>query len=286
LQQELQEVSKERTDESAAARARQLQSDRRMAEMSVTISRLQADSKKSSFSESRESGYSLDEGERGTQVKALSEQVLKQQETIARSRSEISALKNRLQVAVGRSDRAEEALSSVQESDDLYDRMESAPLSGSTDGGRPTMRRRGGRGSSSDAGSIRSAIALRGQKGENIGKAIDAVDSFSVQTGKSLFVALIQNRSRNLVALGISRGRCFVLGIRFSSTGKYLRANPLARAGFLLYLFLIHLWTFVLLFFHAHGFETVHGDFGAGHEVPHGPHALMQAHDPAAIANP
>jgi len=162
--------------------------------------------------------------------------------------------------------------------------MESAPLSGSQS--RRKNYHEEARWTRQSERSIRSAIALRGQKGENIGKAIDAVDSFSVQTGKSLFVALIQNRSRNLVTLGISRGRCFVLGIRFSSTGKYLRANPLARAGFLLYLFLIHLWTFVLLFFHAHGFETVHGDFGAGHEVPHGPHALMQAHDPAAVANP
>jgi hypothetical protein len=35
----------------------------------------------------------------------------------------------------------------------------------------------------------------------------------------------------------------------------------------------MQLWTFVLLFFHAHSFESVHADFGA---VAHGPHALMQ----------
>ena len=42
---------------------------------------------------------------------------------------------------------------------------------------------------------------------------------------------------------------------------------------------MIHLWTFFLIFVHAHGYETVHGDFGAGQGVPHGPHALMM-HNP------
>ena len=65
--------------------------------------------------------------------------------------------------------------------------------------------------------------------------------------------------------------------LTFSVTGKYLRRNPIARAGFIFYLLLIHIWTFVLLFFHAHSFETTHADFGAGAGVPHGPHALMAA---------
>jgi hypothetical protein len=57
--------------------------------------------------------------------------------------------------------------------------------------------------------------------------------------------------------------------------GKYLRRNPLARAGFIFYLILIHLWTFVLLFFHAHSFETTipNNNFGT---VPHSPHAMLQ----------
>jgi hypothetical protein len=36
------------------------------------------------------------------------------------------------------------------------------------------------------------------------------------------------------------------------------------------------MWTFILIFVHAHSFETIHGDFGAGISVPHSPHALMQ----------
>lgn len=187
-------MSKERTEEALAAHARQLQSDRKLADMSITLSRLQAsvrDTQKASpFNEGSDSVYASDDDNRASQIKSLSEQVLKQQETIARSKSEISALRNRLKVAVSRADKAEEA---VQSNDEIYDRMERAPLSGASDGGeRHTMRRRGGRGNS-DSVSIRSAIHLnpgQGQNGEKIGKAIDAVDSFSVQTGMSLIQGL------------------------------------------------------------------------------------------------
>ena len=60
----------------------------------------------------------------------------------------------------------------------------------------------------------------------------------------------------------------------YLSLGKYLRRNPLARAGFIFYLILIHLWTFVLLFFHAHSFDVSRGsEFG---HVPPGPHSIFQ----------
>ena len=159
--------------------------------MSVTISRLQAtirDSKQASFGDSRDSVYSSDDGERSTRINSLSEQVLKQQESIARSKSEISTLKNRLKVAVARADKAEESLSAMEDSDYIYDRMEAATLSASS---RSTMRNRGGRASAS--ASIRSAINMnsgQGEKREKLGNAIDAVDSFSVQTGKCILMLL------------------------------------------------------------------------------------------------
>ena len=61
-------------------------------------------------------------------------------------------------------------------------------------------------------------------------------------------------------------------------TGKYLKRQPLARAGFIFYLFLMHLWTFVLLFFHAHSFNTAQEAdlLGNGVGSSHGPHAIMQ----------
>lgn len=72
----------------------------------------------------------------------------------------------------------------------------------------------------------------------------------------------------------------------FCVTGKYLRSNPLARAFFLLYLLMIHVWALALLVFHAHSYETIHGDFGAGHQLAHGPHALMQANEPQVAKLP
>jgi hypothetical protein len=54
-----------------------------------------------------------------------------------------------------------------------------------------------------------------------------------------------------------------------------LRKNPIARAGFIFYLILIHLWTFTLLFFHAHSFGIERCDFQSGVRLSHGPNALM-----------
>jgi hypothetical protein len=105
------------------------------------------------------------------------------------------------------------------------------------------MRRR-----KNEATSIRAAINLQNSHNENIervGKVIDGLDKLSVETG------------------------------------KFLRYNPLARGGFILYLLVLHLWTFAVLFFHTHRFETVHGDFGSGQPFAHSPQAVMQMHDPA-----
>jgi hypothetical protein len=165
---------------------------------------------------------------------------VRQQEKMDQTTSELSALRNRLQVATSRAQKAEDALTHANSFD-----VESGPESGNY-GGNSTVVRRRKRGQR-EIGSIRQAINLNSQRDENserIGKAIDAVDNFSVQTG------------------------------------KYLRYNPLARGGFILYLLVLHLWTFVVLFLHTHKFETVHGDFGAANNLAHGPHALMQQHDP------
>jgi len=118
----------------------------------------------------------------------LSEQVLRQQEKIGNYTTEISALKARLRSSLVRAESAEQALT-VSNAGDMLDVMERAPSSG---GWPRTMRRRGGnrggRGAESYGGSIRSAMRLDpgqtdGNK-ERIGKAIDALDKWSVQTGE------------------------------------------------------------------------------------------------------
>ena len=44
-------------------------------------------------------------------------------------------------------------------------------------------------------------------------------------------------------------------------TGSFMRHEPLARLGFLMYLMTLHLWTFALVVFHET--EVPHGDFGS-----------------------
>ena len=234
MQQELREMSKERTLEITASRSKQHQVDRQSSDMSLQISKLQ-----SSLREAQRGSVSLERASGGvdpsTHVKQLTQELVRHQEKMGQVTSEVSALRNRLQVASARAEKAENALSQVGMRD-----VESAPDSGNY--GRGGMRRR-----KKDVASIRAAINLHASPNENmerVGKVIDGLDKFSVDTG------------------------------------KFLRHNPLARGGFILYLLLLHMWTFVVLFLHTHRFETVHGDFGAGQQFAHGPHALMQYHDP------
>jgi Golgin subfamily A member 5 len=240
LQEELKDMSKERADEASSFRSKQVQYDRQLADMSVTISRLQSNIRDAKREYSSESAEVDPDEDNVSQIKNLSEQAMKQQEKLVQYGSELAAMKNRLQVAINRADQAELALAIVEAdtSRNPYD-VEGAPSSGG-------MRRRGGiRGSKMEGngGSIRSAFLLsnpQNQQAETVGKAIDAIDGFAVQTG------------------------------------KFLRSNPLARGGFLLYLIILHLWTFFVLFLHTHNYEPVHGDFGAGQQLAHSPNALMQ----------
>lgn len=235
MQHELRDMSKERTLEATSARSKQHQFDRQIADMSLQISKLQSslrEARKSEENETRNSSTIY--GENG-EVSEFTERVVQQQEKIANVTSENLALRNRLQVALERADKAEKIVENFEANSNRdIERGNYDGPSSESDG----MRRRRRR----NEISIRSAINLSSQNtnAERIGKAIDTLDDFSVQTG------------------------------------KYLRRNPLARGGFILYLIMLHTWTFVVLFFHAHKFETIHGDFGAGHQMAHGPHALMQ----------
>ena len=246
LHEELKDMSRERADEAASFRAKQIQYDRQLADMSVTISRLQSnvrDAKRDTMQENLH--VDLGDDVNLSQINSLSEQLMRLQEKCGQYGSELSALRSRLKVAVDRAEQAEDALATVEAevSESQHD-LEGGPSSGASSG----MRRRGGnrnRRSHENGGSIRAAFRLnnpQNQQVETVGKAIDALDTFSVQTG------------------------------------KFLRANPIARGGFLLYLIILHFWTFLVLFFHAHNYEPVHGDFGAGQQLAHGPNALIQQH--------
>lgn len=241
MQQELRDMSKERTLEVSAHRSKQHQFDRQVADLSLQISKLQASLREAQ----RGAVASLEKSSSGvdpvTHVMELTHELVRNQEKMGQIGSELSTLRNRLQVATARAEKAESALARLGTID-----VESGPESGNYQGGGAGMRRR-----KKEVTSIRAAINLQDSRNENIervGRVIDGLDSFSVETG------------------------------------KYLRHNPLARGGFILYLVVLHLWTFAVLFLHTHRFETVHGDFGAGRQFAHGPHALMQHHDPETLS--
>lgn len=246
MHQQLREMSKESTQEASVVHAKQAQYERKVAELELTITKLQRElSQREAPGDNTESLPSDDE--LSNQVKVLSEELMRLREKVSFQSSESLTLKSRLQTAIARAEKAEEELVSASANGNgLYDSMEK--------GTRPRRRK----GANSQSGSIRTAMNLNpgnGERAEQIGKVVDVVDSFAV------------------------------------TTGKYLRKNPFARAGFIFYLLLMHLWTFVLLFFHAHGFEVEHADFGAGGGLSHGPHALMQSsiaiqqQPDAAVAN-
>jgi hypothetical protein len=204
-----------------------------------TISELKSELtqvKRDSIHESVLSGKG-DSNEDKKQIKNLSEEVVRLRESVSGSSTEISALKSRLHMALDRAKKAELP---------MEDRRDSGQDSGDIELANG-MRRRGATNRRSKvtnrSESIREALHLnvvQGEGTERIGKTLDSLDAFLTQSG------------------------------------KFLRYNPLARLLFILYLLLLHLWSFAVLFFHANAFETVHGDFGAGGGVPHGLNALMQ----------
>jgi len=234
LKKEVQTMSEERSKEDASAVAKQRMYDREAAELAMTISKLESTvrDKDAIINElnvtKKDTGHSNSGNtELQSRVESLSEQVLRQQARIESSSSEKTALRQRLRVALSRAENAEKALIDMSNSSDVDSGFESVE-EGLTRSRNSIMRRRRNQG---NGGSIRSAISFNGRgdaRKEKIAKAIDIVDKFSVEAG------------------------------------IYFRYNPLARAGFVLYFILLHLWTFSLIVFHVHSTEPVHGDFGQG----------------------
>jgi hypothetical protein len=242
LRQELNEISQERTEEASAAHARQQQHDRRVADLTANVARLEAtvrELKKSTCSPDTGEPSStedarvlrlLKEGEELKQsVASLSEQLIQLQEKNEGSKSEVLTLKNRLQAATTRAQNAEQALTSIPAPS--TSQMYQVEGGGVSYGSGVRRRIKGGRSSSASVRSIRSALNMNpgrvGEGTEQVASTIDAIDSWVVDTG------------------------------------SFLRHEPLARLAFLLYLLLLHLWAFCLVLFHTHSFEKEHADFGS-----------------------
>ena len=175
LHQELREMSKESTQEASVVHAKQVQYERKVAELELTVSKLQRErNQKDDSSENVPSDNGL-----SNQVKVLSEEVMRLREKVSNQNSEALTLKNRLQTAIVRAEKAEEELVLASaDGNGIYDSMEK--------GNRPHPRRR--RGGAPQNGSIRTAMHLNagsGERAEKIGKVVDVVDSFASSTGKT-----------------------------------------------------------------------------------------------------
>jgi len=166
--------------------AKQIQYDRQIADMSLTISKLEAkvrEYEKISRNDSNASVASFKDEEIPNRIKLLSEEVVRLRDKTANHNSESLAMKNRLKVAVDRSNKLEDELIVARTSSngdgDIYDSMERARIT--TSGGR---RRRPG---ALPSGSIRTAMLLNssgGDRTEQIGQVVDQIDSFAASTGE------------------------------------------------------------------------------------------------------
>jgi predicted nucleic acid-binding Zn-ribbon protein len=251
LQHELNEVSKEREQELSLTQSRQHEHDRKVSDLESTIHRLQASirasqQQPSQSNENDESFYSAYESDTPQKVRPneeleaakqeisnLSEQLFRQQALAKNAKTEILALKGRLQAANTRADNAEKAQYNPKQprSRAAYDIEGGGPNSPAPSF---SVRRRVKGGSSRGVRSIRSALPCFGSgrasaEGgaflEQVALTIDAIDSWMVDTG------------------------------------SFMRHEPFARLGLLAYLMILHLYAFALVVFHTT--EVPHGDFGS-----------------------
>ncbi len=170
------------------------------------------------------------------EIKSLSEEILSLRERLSTTNSELSAMKGRLSVAKDRIAKYEATEQERKPADN--DDIENNSYKGFS----RDVRQRNNK-LKQQFPAMREALQLEsvlGSRRDNIGKVLDGLDAFLV------------------------------------SSGKFLRFNPVARLLFILYLIILHTWTFILIIVHAHGIEKIHGDFGAGGTIATGPHALMQ----------
>jgi len=247
LQQELRDISNERLAEAAAVQERQRQHDGTVATLSTKVSQLEASLRElkqdddhvgpsteaaaavgpsSDSDRVRQLRRELDRSKR--QITSFSDQLIRQQGSTETAKSEILALKGRLQASNTRADAAEQVHASSANSDEKMYELEGGGVTYTAS----KLRRRvkSGRGRSHlPSRSVRSALGMRLANGgsgmDQVALTIDAVDSWMLETG------------------------------------TILRLEPLARLGFALYLTILHLWCLTLVFFHA--IESEHGDLGA-----------------------
>lgn len=245
LQTEYEEVSQERINEASLSLARQKQYDRKVADLTLQVSQLQ-----SSLHHSQQEGIYSDSQQRKDitnsnaittekqlqmQITSLSEELIKQRKKLEISSAEVLTLQNRLRAALTRAENAEN-LAAPSLNDDANNDIEGGRRQ-YYNGGK--MRKRVGRRTKVATNSIRSIIKVHsGRRGSN-----------SASERVCDFVDLVDNWALD--------------------TGLYFGSNPFARAFFLFYLIILHIWAFCLVLVHAHWSLEPPGDVGPAQLMKH-----------------
>jgi hypothetical protein len=192
LEKELQEITKERTEETIIVTRTRQQNDRIVADLNQQILQLKAglrDTKSDPLSEDRSNAR---ESEEIKQIKNLSDEVLRQREKLSTYSSEISTLRTRLNVALNRATVAEAV--SEQQSTATFSDLEGGMTtpnfvaSGNSSSGRTKRRGRRER-DTTDLPSMRKALMLENdhtQTSVKIGQFLDTIDSVLVKVGRIL----------------------------------------------------------------------------------------------------
>lgn len=238
LETELKALSHEREIETTAAQERQQEMEEEISMLKDQINRLEGSLRESrqtdDFIEAAASKYPNEDTLRELEtarknIAALSDQLMRQQALSESSKSEILALRGRLQSATARANAAENALASAgspHTEDQLYE-IEGGNVTYDGSKTRRRIKTRRGRITATSGKSIRSAFGIRnvpGTRMDQIAMTIDAFDSWMMETG------------------------------------NILKQEPFVRAGFAVYLILLHFWCFFLVA--SHTIEAEHGDLG------------------------
>jgi hypothetical protein len=240
LQQELSDITQERSEEISSAQARQQEHDRkvndlesRIGKLKISIHELKSGSVVVSTStDGKNSRHSSELEGSEREVVRLSDQLMRHQRRLETSKTEVLALKGRLQTATSRAEEAEKSLLAAQASSGYssgrgFRDLESGGYS------RQNGRRR-----------VKGGVRLRS------GSASHQIRSMlNIGPGRNSSYA-VEQASTTIDALD----KWIV------DTGSFMRHEPLARLGFLLYLLTLHLWSFALVVFHT--IEEPHADFG------------------------
>eukprot|EP00956_Cyclotella_meneghiniana_P010272 scaffold14175_cov37-Cyclotella_meneghiniana.AAC.1 len=263
LHVELQDLSKEHSEELAGAHVRQRQYERQISDLTTAVGKLQSNLS-SSKPGSGEEGLSNVESSSGLQysgdetketdhlrkqIASLSEKIFTQQSKLDRTSGEISTLKTRLQSAILRAETAENSLEGANQRLMMLEMMPS--------GGYATS------GVSSADEEMATAAAGRRRKGPSSRRRVPMGDGTTTRRLHRSKVESIRS------ALGLHHGRipsntcqettavildtCDTIAI---DLGSHFRHYPLSRLAFMLYMVLLHAWAFFLLVYHAHAQGT------------------------------